>query len=399
MWAGQSLSQLGSEVTVLALPTAAIKLLGAGPFQIGLLTALEFLAFPVLGLVAGVWADRLKRRRILIVCDLGRLLALGSVPVAYFVGALTMLQLYAVALITGVCTVFFDVSYQAYLPALVQRSELLEGNSKLEVTRSGAQVAGPALAGALIQAIQAAPAILVDAASYLVSVLTLLWIRQPEPDPKASRDGKPSFFGEMWEGIKVVLGHPVIRLISGSTSTSNLGSNMGFAVLLLFAYNQLRMSPGEVGAIFAVGSVGALIGAFVAVPIARRIGLGPTIALSLGIGGLALFMVPLAGLGYAFLLIALAFFVSQMGSTVYNINQVSLRQAIIPVRLQGRLNATVRTIVWGTIPVGAFLGGILGTRIGLVPTLYVSAAIATVAVIFVVAPPVIRLKEQPEPTD
>jgi MFS family permease len=397
MWTGQSLSELGSQVTLLALPTAAIKLLGAGPFQIGLLTAFEFLAFPVLGLVAGVWADRLKRRRILIACDAGRLLALGSVPAAYFAGLLSMNQLYAVALVTGVCTVFFDVAYQAYLPALVERTDLLEGNSKLEVTRSAAQVAGPALAGGLIQAIQAAPAIIVDAVSYLISVLTLAWIRKPEPEPHASLDDRPSFFGEMWEGIKVVLGHPVIRLISGSTSTSNLGSNMGFAILLVFAYNQLRMSPGEVGVIFGVGSVGALIGAFLAVPIARRLGLGPAIAASMGISGTATFLIPVASLGFAFPLLAGSFFVSQLGGTVYNINQVSLRQGVIPVRLQGRLNATVRTIVWGTIPLGAFAGGILGTRLGLVPTLYLSAAIGTLAVFFVLAPPVIRLKDQPEP--
>src|SRR5205085_8281659 len=214
------------------------------------------------------------RRQILIVCDTGRMLVLASVPAAYFAGVLTMGQLYAVALVIGICTVFFDVAYQSYLPALIPRTDLLEGNSKLEITRSASQVAGPALGGLLIQLIKAAPAILVDALSYLVSVATLLWIRHQEPQARPSGDVPPSFFGEMWEGIKVVLGHPVIRLISGCTSTSNLGSNLGFAVLLIFAYNQLRMSPGEVGAIFGIGSAGALIGAFVAVPLARRIGLG-----------------------------------------------------------------------------------------------------------------------------
>ena len=398
LWTGQSLSEVGTEVTRLALPTAAIVLLGAGPFQVGLLGAFEYLAFPLLGLIAGVYADRLKRRRMLIVCDFGRLVALASVPAAYFLGLLSLYQLYAVALLTGICTVFFDVAYQSYLPALVERGDLLEANSKLEITRSTAQIVGPAAAGGLIQLLRPAAAILVDAASYLVSVLTLVWIHQSEPDARPSLAEASSFLGEMWEGIKVVLGHPIIRLISGSTSVSNLGSNMGFAVLLLFAYNQLHLTPGAVGLVFAIGSVGALIGAFVAVPLARRIGLGPTIALGTGGGGLASFLIPLASFGFAFPLLAAGFFIVLMGGTLYNINQVSLRQAIIPVRLQGRLNATVRTIVWGTIPIGAFSGGLLGSRIGLVPTLYVSAAIGTLAVLFILAGPV-RLREQPAPVD
>jgi MFS family permease len=372
-------------------------LLHAGAFQVGLLAALEFLAFPVLGLIAGVYADRLKRRRILIVCDAARLVVLASVPAAYFAGVLSMGQLYAVATVIGVCTVFFDVAYQSYLPALIPRTDLLEGNSKLEITRSASQVIGPALGGFLVQAIRSAPAILVDSLSYLVSVTTLLWIRHPEPDPRPSGEAPTSFFGEMWEGIKVVLGHPVIRLIAGCTATSNLGSNMGFAILLLFAYNRLGLTPGQVGLIFGIGSVGALIGAVLAVPLARRIGLGPTIALAAA-GNAFNFLVPVAVFGYPFVLLSVAFFAVLLTGSLYNINQVSLRQAIVPVRLQGRLNATVRTIVWGTIPIGNFLGGVLGTRLGLVPTLYIGAAIGTLAVLFILAGPV-RLKEQPEPAD
>jgi MFS family permease len=391
------LSEIGTEVTRLALPTAAIVLLHAGAFQVGLLAALEFLAFPVLGLIAGVYADRLNRRRILIVCDAGRLIVLASVPAAYFAGVLSMGQLYVVALVLGVCTVFFDVAYQSYLPALIPRTDLLEGNSKLEITRSASQVIGPALGGLLIQAIRAAPAILVDSFSYLVSIATLVWIRHAEPDARPSGEAPAGFFAEMWEGVKVVLGHPIIRLIAGCTATSNLGSNMAFAIVLLFAYNRLGLTPGQVGAVFAIGSVGALIGAVVAVPVARRIGLGPTIVLG-GIGNAFNFLVPLAIFGYPFALLSVAFFGILFTGSIYNINQVSLRQAIVPVRLQGRLNATVRTIVWGTIPLGNFLGGVLGTRLGLVPTLYIGAAVATLAVVFILAGPV-RLKEQPEPVD
>ena len=186
LWAGESVSVFGSQVTVLAVPTVAILILHAGPFQVGILSALEFLAFPTLGLVAGVYADRLRRRPIMIVCDIGRGLALGSIPVAFLLNLLTLEQLYFVALLTGIFTVFFDVSYQSYLPALVDRPNLLEGNTKLEITRSTAQVAGPAVAGFLIQWIGGAKAVAVDALSFFLSALALASIKKPEPEPQPS---------------------------------------------------------------------------------------------------------------------------------------------------------------------------------------------------------------------
>ena len=395
LWTGQSLSQFGTAVTALALPTAAILLLGAGPFQVGVLGALEFLAFPTLGLFAGVWADRLRRRPIMIVCDTLRLLALGSVPAAWLAGVLTIGQLYAVAVVTGVGTVFFDVAYQSYLPALIERDDLLEGNSKLEVTRSLAQVAGPGLAGILIQAFRAANAILADSISYLISVATLLWIRTPEPPP-TPRAERSSFFREMWEGVQVVFGHPMIRLIAGSTATSNLGTNMGFAVLVLWFYRDLHLTPAEVGLIFTIGAAGGVVGALLAFPLAQRIGMGRTLAISIFAAGPAGLLTPVAGTSpIPLVLLSVLFFVNFLFGPVYNINQVSYRQAAIPIHLQGRLNATVRTVIWGTIPLGTFIGGILGARIGLVPTIYVGSAVATLATLWILAGPV-RLKGQPE---
>ena len=184
LWAGDTVSQFGSQVTLLAVPTVAILLLHAGPFQVGVLSALEFLAFPTLGLVAGVYADRLRRRPIMIACDLGRFLALGSIPLTFVLNLLTLEQLYVVALLTGIFTVFFDVSYQSYLPVLVDRPNLLEGNTKLEVSRSVAQVSGPAIAGFLIQWIGGAKAVAIDALSFLASAVALSAINQPEPQPR-----------------------------------------------------------------------------------------------------------------------------------------------------------------------------------------------------------------------
>ena len=401
LWTGQSLSQFGTSVTQLALPSAAILLLHAGAFEVGVLGALEFLAFPTLGLFAGVWADRLHRRPIMVVCDAGRLLALGSVPLAWFLGVLSIWQLYAVATLVGVATVFFDVAYQSYLPALVDREDLVEGNSKLEVTRSLAQVAGPGLAGLLIQLFRAANAILADAISYLISVITLLWIRQPEPPPGGGVEGSPTtFFGQMWEGVQVVFQHRMIRLIAFCTATGNLGSNMAFAILLLWFYREVHLSPGQVGLIFSIGSVGGVLGSVVAFPVAQRLGMGRTLALSSFLGAVPSLLFPLAGsLPQPMVWLAVLSFLAFVSGPVYNINQVSYRQAAIPVHLQGRLNATVRTVIWGTIPIGTFVGGVLGARIGLVPTIYIGSAIAFLAGFWILAGPVRLKSATPEPVE
>jgi len=399
LWAGESVSVFGSQVTVLAVPTVAILILHAGPLQVGILSALEFLAFPTLGLVAGVYADRLRRRPIMIICDVGRALALGSIPVAFLLNLLTLEQLYFVALLTGIFTVFFDVSYQSYLPALVDRPNLIEGNTKLEITRSTAQVAGPAVAGFLIQLIGGARAVAVDALSFFLSALALASIKKPEPEPRPSTaSGTSGFIPEMREGIDVVFRNPILWRIAACTATTNLGSNMVFgAVFLVFAYRQLHLSAAVVGVVFALGSVGALAGAFLAGWVARTLGIGPTLGVTIIVGGLALLATPLALVGAPALVLATTGFIEGLTIPVYNISQVSLRQAITPDRVQGRMNATMRTIVWGTIPLGAFIGGILGTSIGLVQTIVLGGILSTLAASWIFLGPVIRLREQPAP--
>jgi MFS family permease len=399
LWAGDTVSQFGSQVTLLAVPTVAILLLHAGPYQVGILSALEFLAFPMLGLVAGVYADRLRRRPIMIVCDLGRMLALGSIPVAFVLNLLTLEQLYVVALLTGIFTVFFDVSYQSYLPVLVDRTNLIEGNTKLEISRSVAQVSGPAVAGFLIQWIGGAKAIAVDAVSFLVSAIALSAIRTPEPQPKpVTASGTTGFVPELKEGLEAVFKNPILWRIAGSTATFNLGSNMVFgAVFLVFVYRQLHLSAATVGVVFAVGSLGGLAGAFSASWVARQLGIGPTLAIANVIGGLAILALPAAQVIAPVPLLATLGFVQGLAGPVYNITQVSLRQAITTDRVQGRMNATIRTIIWGTIPVGAFIGGILGTSIGMVQTILLGGILSVLSALWILLGPVIRLKQQPTP--
>jgi MFS family permease len=394
MWAGQTVSQFGSQVTLLALPTVVVLTLHGSALQVGLLATLQFLPFPTLGLAAGVWLDRLRRRPVMIVADVGRALALGSIPVAFLLHSLTLTHLYVVAVVTGVCTVFFEIGYQSYLPSLIERTDLVEGNTKLELTRSAAQVAGPLTAGLLIQALGAARVVAVDAASFVVSVLSLAAIRAPERRPAAPTRGA-SFVGELAEGLRVVLGNRVLNSLAGCTAMWNLGSNVVLAVLLIFAYRDLRLSPAEVGFVFGAISLGGVAGALVAGRLARRLGLGRTLLASILVAGLTYLGMPLAQLGAPLVVLSAFGLVQGMQVPIYNINQVSLRQAIVPDRLQGRMNATMRTIVWGALPVGSLLGGVLGSAVGVVPTLLVGGALSALAAAWIVTGPVIRLTEQP----
>jgi MFS family permease len=401
LWAGQTVSVFGSQISQLAVPTVAILVLKATPFQVGLLGALQFLAFPALGLVAGVWVDRLYRRPVLILCDVARGLALAGIPVAFVMGGLTMGVLYAVALVTGVATVFFDVAYQSYLPALIDRQDLVEGNTKLEISRSSAQIAGPPLTGVLIQLLQPAWAVLLDAASFVISAVSVGAIRQPEPVPRpGTMGGQRGFWAEMGEGLRVVVGSPILRMTSASTATSNLGRNIAGAVALIFVYRQLHFSPALVGTLFGLAGVGLLLGTLLAAPAARGLTLGPALIVAMALNGVSEFGVPLAAVVPVLLapvLLVVSWLLLAATVSIYNINIVSLRQAITPDRVQGRVNATVRTIVWGTLPLGSFLGGILGNTIGVWQTLVVGATVHSLAMFWLLAKPVRSLREQPAP--
>ena len=375
LWTAESVSQLGSQVSLLALPLIAISILRASPFEVGLLTTVEFAPFVLVGLPAGVWVDRLRRRPVLICGDLGRALALSSIPAAYALDALTIGQLYLVAFTTGVLTVFFDVAYQSYLPALVEAEELIEGNAKLEISRSGAQIAGPGLAGVLIDLVTAPVAVLADAASFLASAAGIFLIRRQERVPERAQ-GAPrrgAMRREMAEGLRYVLGHRLLRPIAATTATANLFSAVMLAVLVVFMVRELGLRPAVIGLVFAAGNLGFLAGAVVSSRLAAWVGLGRAIVVPMALGGLGALLVPLASRAAAVPLLIVAELVTSFGGTAYNINQVSLRQAITPARLHGRMNATMRFMVWGTLPVGSLIGGILGGTIGLRPTLWVGA--------------------------
>jgi MFS family permease len=289
-----------------------------------------------------------------------------------------MWQLYMAAFLTGICTVFFDVSYQSYLPSLVQRDQLVDGNAKLEVSRSGAQLAGPSIAGWLIQGLKAPIAILADAASYLWSAIWILMIRKHEPKVDVPATGHPPIRREIAEGLRYVWRHPLLRPIAFCTANSNFWSSMTMAVFLIFAYRTaseggLDLNPGSVGTILALGNVGFVIGALLSGKLAKLVGVGPAIVGSAVVFSVPGILIPLATPSVAWPLLIVAFNVFGVAGVAYNVNQVSLRQAITPQRMQGRMNASMRFMVWGTMPIGSLIGGALGTAIDIRPTLWVAA--------------------------
>ncbi len=398
LWAAQTISQLGSEITGLALPLVAILVLDASTFEVAALAVVDWLPFFLFSLPAGVWIDRLPRRPILIAADIGRAAVLGSIPLAYLFDLLTLGQLYLVGLLAGTFTVFFDLSYQSYLPSLVERDELGEGNSKLEVSRSGAQVAGPGLAGLLVSALTAPYAILVDAISFLGSSLFLSRISARENRPERSHAARPAFRAEIREGLRFVLRHPLLRPIVIFVGVSNVFVTMLFAIYLVYAVRVLGLDATTIGLIFSVGSLGSLVGALTATRVARIFGIGPGLIAVATAGGFGLLLIPLAtaDLVIPFLVVAnllWGFFVMN-----YFVNAISLIQAITPDHLLGRTNASRRFLVQGVIPVGALVGGTLGSVLGLRPTIAIGAVGASLAVLPLFLSPlrVVRTTEDAE---
>jgi MFS family permease len=400
LWSAETISQVGSAVDDLAIGFVAIVALDASAFEVALLGTLNFLPFILFTLPAGVWVDRLRRRPILIAGDLARAVLLATIPIAYVADALTLWQLYAVVFLTGVCTVFFDVAYQSYLPSLVERDQIIEGNSKLEISRSAAQVGGPGLAGALVELLTAPYAVLVDAISFLGSGIFLLGIRRPEDAPKRETvDGrKASLWTELKEGLNFVLRNPNLRAQAGCTATSNFFSSLAFSILLVFLVRELGLSAGVIGVAFSIGALGSFLAAFTAMRLSRRFGIGPTtivVAAAFGPATLLVAFAPEGNGAIPFLVAAqLVFFFTVV---VYNIVQVSYRQAICPPRLQGRMNSVMRFIVWGTIPPGTLAGGALGSWVGLRETIVVGAIGGGSAFLWILFSPQRHLREMPEP--
>jgi len=439
LWTAATVSLFGTQVTQIAIPFIAAVLLGASPGEVGLLVTVDFLPFLLFTLPAGVWVDRLSRKRILVAADIGRAIMLASIPIAYALGALTIWQLYLVGFVNGIFTVFFDVADQSYLPTVLEREELVDGNSKLQVSASAAQILGQPFGGGVIALFSAPIAIAVDAVSFVASALLIFTIRRPEAsiDAKASSaassassaaetpaeavtlaaetlaadaavstaaaaapapaEPKPGMRAEIMSGLRYIFGNRYLRSIAPTTAFSNLFNNIALATFAVFAYRELGLTPALVGLIGGIAGAGVLVGALIAGRVADRFGVGRAIVWPVLIGGVAGLLIPIAPAGGATPYIAAALFAGGITNVIYNVNQVSLRQAITPQRFLGRMNATMRFLVWGTIPIGSLIGAGLSEVIGVRNTVWVGSVLGLLPFLFVFFSPVRGLAKIPDP--
>ena len=395
LWAGETASQFGEQFGNLAIPVIAVSVLGASSFQVGLLNTFETLAFLVIGLPAGAWIDRWIKRRVMLRADLVRAILLAAIPILWLTHVLAFWQLLVVGTAVGVCSVFFDVGYQSFIPNLVRGDQIGEANSKLETSAQVARIAGPAAAGGLL-AILAAPLLLAaTAATYLLSFLALTSIKDTEVQ-KPVEDRRPLVV-EIKEGLAWVFRQPLLVRIVLCTGIGNLLSALAFTMMPLLVLRELGLSPAIYGLIGSAGAVGGLLGASLSGRIQKWIGEGHAIPVSQLIYAASLFLPPLAAFlpGAAIPLLIVGEFLLSFSVLVYNIAQVSFRQRICPPALLGRMNASIRFIVWGVLPIGGFIAGLLATGIGVVPTIIIGAVGALLAGIPVYFSKLRRMKQLP----
>ncbi|MCX5192453.1 MFS transporter [Streptomyces sp. NBC_00249] len=395
LWIADAVSQSGSAVTLLALPLVAIGTLDATPFEAGLLVMSEYLAFLLIGLPAGAWVDRLPLRPLMVAGDLGRAVLLLSIPVAGWLGVLTLPQLYAVGFGMSVCTVFFDVAAQSALPQLVDGERLVQANVRLEATRNITQVGGPGLAGALVGALTAPVALVADALSYTVSALLVARVR-----PLAKQSGaRPvtTLRADIAEGLRFVFGHPALRALTLAAAVSNLCGTVGASMLLVLLAGDLGLSPLLCGAVFTAEAVGGLIGSLLTRRIAAALGQGPAMCASLVVSALLwLLALPFYAADWRF---AVAVVLQGLGWTAFmtfKISSVAYRQRLCPEPLMGRMTATFRFVVWGSMPVGALVGGMLGQHLGAGPALWAGALGELLAVVPLLLSPLRTARELPD---
>ncbi len=381
---------------MLALALTAESLLRADAYQMGILGALHTASFLLLGLGVGVAVDRIPRRRMLIVTDLGRGLLLATIPLAVFYSTLTLTHLYVVAFLAGVLTAFFDVAYQAYLPSLVSKEQLTSANSKLEVSRNIAQLTGPAIAGALIRLLSAPVTIIIDCLSYLLSALFLLGIKETEEE-KLPPPGR-SVVSDIREGLGVVLGNPILRAIALTTSSLNFFWMIQNSIFILILRRNLGYDELAIGVLFGLGGAGGLLGALACARVTKFFGIGPTIILGAFVFGLASFALPLASIfpASAYPVLIFGQMLQAFSIVIYDINQVSLRQSITPNHLQGRMNATMKFFIMGSLPIGGFIGGYWGSRFGLEVTLLAGAIGSVTSFLWVAISPLVTPERGPE---
>jgi MFS family permease len=397
LWAAQTISSVGTQLSLIALPLAAIAFVHAGALEIGVLASLETLPYLVVSLPIGVLVDRLERRRLLVIADVGRALALGAVPLAFALGWGSFALLCLVALVVGALTVLFTVAQQAYVPEILEPDRLVAGNQRIEISESGARVVGPSIGGAVVGVGGALVAVGLDALSYVASAVAIL-----SGTPRPSRESRPApavqqeeWIGLDWRreigsGLSVVFRDRLLRDLMISTAVFNLASGMVLAQIVLFATGDLGLSAAEFGVIYGVGNVGFLAGALLVGRLERSLGAGVLLLLSSVLGAAALALVAAASLALGAAGLLAGRMVGAFSGPLFNVPLVSLRQVVTRDELRGRVAATFRFVDWGTAPIGALISGIVGASAGLTSVMVIAAVLGVVSTAWIAAGPARR---------
>lgn len=397
LWTGESVSAFGSQITLLALPLVAVQVLHASPAQMGLLAALETVPFLLFAVLAGLWVDRSRKRRLLIGAHLAQALFLALVPVLALVGVLQLVHLLAIAFAVGSARVLFQIAYLSYLPQVVDRDDLVDANSKLSASTSVAEIGGPGAGGLLVGLLTAPVAVAADAASFVFSSLTLAKIRRPEPAPHAR--ARLHVAQEIGGGFRETFRNRHLLAFAGEAANYNIAWHAMNAILVLWAVEDLGLSAATLGLVLSVGSLGALVGALLARRTAHRFGVGRAMWVSALLSNVGVLGIPLVAGGDAVVLTCLgaAFFLRGLGMTGTNVHTYAIRQAVTPPALLGRANAAYTVLTHGFIPLGALLGGLLGEAIGLRPALLVAALALFPSWLWLFFSPARRLRGLPTP--
>lgn len=392
-WLADAISQVGTRVSGTAISLLVVITLHATTFEVSVLRTLQTLAYLLIGLQAGAWCDRVRNRPVLVGADLGRAVALGSIPVAAVFGALTIWQVYAAVFVAGVLTVFFDVAHQSFLPRLVAKADLIEGNAKLKFSTSAAALVGPGLGGLLVQWLAAPVAVLVDAVSYLWSAAWLRTVRVREVVAPEQREA--ALREQIREGLRLVLRHPVLRAIALNNMVSALFSSAYLAISTLFLVRVIGLSAGAVGLLGSLGLVGALLGSVLARRLSRKVGAARLLVTVAVVEGMAYLLAPLTGPGWQLAWYVVAGLFTSTCVIIVIVVQVSFQQTLCPDHLLGRMNATMNFLYWGAAPVGSLLAGVLATGIGLRPMLWVAGGGMLLAAVPLVLSPLRRMVDLP----
>ncbi|HEX3791624.1 MAG TPA: MFS transporter [Pseudonocardiaceae bacterium] len=386
LWTAGAISQLGDRVSLLALPLLALTVLHASVLAVSLLRTSQSLAALAIGLPAGVWCDRLRRRPVLITADLGRAVLFASVPIAAALHLLGLVQLYVVVFTAGALTVFFGVANQSILPSLLPRADLVAGNARLQINQSVAATVGPTIGGWLVQFLSAPVAVLLDALSYLWSAAWLASIRTPEP--KSDRTADRALLRDIAAGLRFVFGHPIVRALALSGTTVFLFQSMYDAIGTVFLVRDVGLSPGLIGSVSGVAMLAAVLASVLAGRIVGRLGDARALRWAGVVMGVGMLAMALTRSGWWLTWFVLGDAVLGFGIIVAGVVETSYCQTVCPPELLGRMNATLRFLMWGMVPIGSVLGGLLATEFGERPVVWLAGAGTLAAVLWLVCSPV-----------